>query len=180
MAELKGSIKVLNDTVSKCNAAILLGKHEPWAKIPTDRIVCADSPGLSGVLSNLGAGDTLYLRGHCSSGLGYLESSDHQKTANTDEIIAILKNRLGTGFAGRLKVYACESGASSGSLWWKEEAFAKKLSDAMIGAGWTECKYFGYTVELSTWVINGHKRVGSDHNVRARKALVHVDAERWM
>jgi hypothetical protein len=119
------------------------------------------------------------MRGHCSAGLSHLESSDHTQTVSIDEIIKILKNRLNTDFSGKFKIYACESGKSSGALWWKEDSFAKKLSDAMIKSNWTKCKYYGYTEELSTWVINGHKRVGADHNIRASKVRIQVDEDRW-
>jgi hypothetical protein len=175
----ESNIKILNNTISRCNSVIVSAKHEPWNKIPPDRIVCADSPGLSNILSSMQKDDTLYLRGHCSAGLNYLESSDHSKTVTIDEIIKILKNRLSADFSGKLKIYACESGSSSGVLWWKEDSFAKKFSDAMIKANWTKCKYYGYTEELSTWVINGHKRVGADHAVRASKVRVQVDEDRW-
>ena len=145
-----------------------------WNKVQPDRIVCTDSPHLVAVLASLGAGDTLYIRGHCSAGGSLLESSDHTVTIGISNLVALLNGKLPGTFSGKVKIYACESGASTGAFWWKEESFAKKLSDAMIGAGWNACGYYGYTEELSTWVVNGHKRVGADHSKRARSVRVRV------
>lgn len=145
-----------------------------WGKVSPDRIVCADSPNRAIVLASLGAGDTLYIRGHCSAGSSQLQSSDHTVNIGVQGIIGLLTGALPVGFAGKLKVYACESGKSSGMLWWAEESFAKKLSDAMILAGWNACAYYGYTEELSTFVVNGHKRVKTDHTRRAQSVRVRV------
>lgn len=148
--------------------------RQGWGKVAPNNIICQDSPHRSTVLSSLGAGDTLYVRGHCTAGSSVLQSSDHTVNVDIPTIVGYLENELPYGFSGKVKVYACESGSSSGALWWKEASFATKLSNAMINKGWNACSYYGYTAELSTYVVNGHKRKRTDHTVRAKSLRVQV------
>jgi hypothetical protein len=178
----EAQVDTLSPLVSKDNveAAFMEDACKPiitmpgWNKVAPDRIVCADSPNLATVLASLGAGDALYIRGHCAAGSSLLASSDRKATIGISSLVALLDGKLPKTFSGKVKIYACESGASSGAMWWKGESFAKKLSDAMIGEGWNACSYYGYTKELATWVVNGHKRVGADHSKRAKSVRVKV------
>ena len=163
--------KGLQDQAEVVKPSIIL---PGWGKIQPDRIVCADSPTLSNVLLSLTANDTLYIRGHCESGSSVLQSSDHSVNIDIPSIIEILNNKLPFNFAGKLKVYACQSASSSGALFWKEQSFAKRLSDAMIAAGWNACSYWGYTKEVTTYIVNGHKRVGNDQTLRASSVRARV------
>ena len=125
--------------------------------------------------------DTIYLRGHCHPGQGYIESASglgkHVTATQVAERLA--QSGLPKSFAGKIKCYNCNIGAWDGD----KMSFAQQFADAMFKRGYTKCSYFGYLGTLSSFYKDGlwgtHKYIddgtGQDNVIlRAKDGRVKV------
>lgn len=117
-------------------------------------------------LPGIGANEDLYIFGHCGAGEDTLQSWKHESTIKVNDLADALKTKgLPEGFAGKIKIYGCSSGASSswamGALTW--QSFAQKFADAMYLRGYRSCTFFGYTESVRSLYenINGNMHKGT-------------------
>ena len=152
-----------------------------WNKINYEDVVCADSKALPGALAKLTSqDDTLYIMGHCSPGQQTLQSLDgkHKVTGevSVQDLIEILNGKLDRKFAGKIKIFACQSAKKdtkdSGSF---AETFATKLSKA----GWVNCRFYGYTEKLSVFQrdVRGHKLTQEGKRAKDFKEFIQVPTQ---
>jgi hypothetical protein len=146
------------------------GGYTGWKGITKDDVVCLNSAGLEAKLNSLrSAGDTLYIRGHCAVGSEYLQSDNQRTQIKYDAVVAHLMDELPKSFAGKIKIFACNSASSK--LF--SSSFVQRFADMMYVAGFKSCTFWGYTAELNTIAKNNHKMVkGKDQRASTVKTEV--------
>jgi hypothetical protein len=143
-----------------------------WNNVLAGDIFCIDDGNLHTHLNSLaGPTDVLYIRGHCSSGTGYLESSSHSKWIYVPDLVDALKGHLQYGFQGIIKIYACESSVDYKVIilgTWK--SFAQKFANQMYGAKYRSCQFWGYKSAVTTFSSVGAG--GQSHKWAAKDGFV--------
>ena len=139
-----------------------------WKTTKTSEVVCLDDEAYPGILRgyvNTDPTDTLYIRGHCAPGSNHLESSDHKHRIRVEEVVTKLVGALPWDFAGKIKIFACNSGTSK----WHSHSFAFRFSK-LTRKEFPFASVYGYDATVLTFVDkNGHKC--TDSGGRASKAL---------
>lgn len=138
-----------------------------------DKLLYSDTPGLSATLGELGANDMLYILGHCSPGSTNLEASDRIEDLyglNVDSEygdhignLAKLLSGLRKNFAGKIKIYGCNSSAGCGA----EKSFAQAFANKMWADGYKSCAFYGYNRELKQG-----KPEGANRSLNARQRIM--------
>jgi len=160
-------------------------------KFTARNVVCKDSENVSEELASLkNKDDVLYIRGHGSPGSDRLSSSNHLETITVTQLVSFLDGKLDKSFQGIIKVYACSSGSNWGTsrffglfLWY---SFSQQFADAMYAAGYTQCRFFGYTESVSTEGVVFSDRIeggsseggGPKYAVRNRRVVSRASAAR--
>jgi hypothetical protein len=111
----------------------------------------------------------IYIFGHSSAGSQSLTAEASTTNPNDKVQWGQLARQmevsgLSKEFWGKIKVWACQGGAASGT----NPAFTQRFADRMRGLGYNNCEYFGYTSNLaapSTFAFLGG-RYTSDVNVK--------------
>ena len=126
-----------------------------WKNIDSTRIACSDDGHRHAMLRLLkDRDDVLYIRGHCDSGLNYMESSDHMVRVKAKDVVDLLDGSLRRNFNGAIKLMGCKS--ASDTIF--KQSFASRFAEALADRGFVKARVFGYTAYIHTFMPpSGHK-----------------------
>jgi hypothetical protein len=113
----------------------------------------------------------LYIRGHSSPGSDTLESGDHRVKIDVDGLVALLDGKLARLFAGKIKIFACDSGNDSND---GAKSFAFKFGNKMSDAGWVRATFWGYQDSLATYVSDAGSDKRTTSGARASSVQIQV------
>jgi hypothetical protein len=159
------------ETRSRANAIVPI-----WNKVDAADVVCADSKTLAGALAKLKSRvDTLYIHGHCASGSHTLQSADHKINITVEDLIEILKGKLNRKFAGKIKIFACQSALDTQD----SDSFAKTFATKLSKKGWVNCTFYGYTERLSAFKrdVDGHKITDDGNRASLARSVIQVPTQ---
>jgi hypothetical protein len=94
--------------------------------------------------TGLGADDVVYVYGgHGVTNRDSITWPGDSNPVDSGALTVLLKGKLAATFNGRVKIYSCYSGSNG------KTAFGKRVADKMREAGYVNCRYFGYTGEIT-------------------------------
>ncbi len=122
-------------------------------RVSDDDILFKDSNNLNAKLAELDKNSTLYIVGHCAPGSECLSSEptgrlDDDGPWLRDRVTAsglkkLLKHGLNSGFAGKIKIFGCNSALKEAD----DESFAERFA-AKMDTTYFSCTIYGYNREV--------------------------------
>jgi hypothetical protein len=107
--------------------------------------------------------DVLYVYGHGGAGFQGLATRPDKsgKVASAANIIDFLRGKLPEHFSGKVKIFACGTGAAGED---KQDPFAQTMATEM-GKIWKQCSFFGYRLKLDDTRVDDRRNLSGDiHN----------------
>jgi hypothetical protein len=89
-----------------------------------------------------------------------------------EDLIEILKGKLNRKFAGKIKIFACQSALDTQDA----DSFAKTFATKLSKKGWVNCTFYGYTERLSAFKrdVDGHRITDEGNRASLARLVIQV------
>lgn len=162
----KNDLEALKQKSSSEQEALLIAEKEKSIRTDLEPYVFFDLKNLDELKINLktylSSTQTIYITGHCNAGSNTLhKTSENASTSiSTGQLAKLLcvTLELNENFAGKIKIYACNSAVPSEST----HSFAYKFALWMRILNCKNCEIYGYTRSVVNGYVGAHKIATDD------------------
>jgi hypothetical protein len=136
------------------------------------RVLVVQHPDAIPEASSLTNLDVVYVMGgHCTSGSENVTWPDNNQNPIKYDVVAdrLVSAGLRSDFAGKIKIYSCQSGVGG------DQSFGKRFADYMRGDKGFGCDVYAYSGNISTDYIN--TQPGNDAPTKEKRKAMGVIAD---